>query len=223
MELLQAMHDRHSVRVYEDKPLDDVIAAALERLITTYNAESGLHMQLITNERRAFSGIKAHYGKFRNVKNYVALVGRKGSDLYELCGYYGEQFVLEAQMLGLNTCWVGGTYKKVSKAISVDRGEKLVAVIALGYGATSGVPHKSKGFNEVSKTIGAMPDWYAKGVEAALLAPTAINQQKFVFELTKDEKVTVETKLGPFSKLDLGIVKYHFELGSGKDDTIWTV
>lgn len=223
MELLQAMYDRHSVRVYEDKPLDDDIAAALERLITTYNVESGLHMQLIKNEKKAFSGIKARYGKFKNVKNYIALIGRKGSDLNELCGYYGEQLVLEAQMLGLNTCWVGGTYKKVSKALDVDSGEKLVAVIATGYGATSGTQHKSREFNEVSKTIGAMPDWYAKGVEAALLAPTAINQQKFVFELTEDEKVKAKAKPGPFSTLDLGIVKYHFELGSGKDDTIWAV
>ena len=222
MDLLQAMHERHSVRVYNDKPLDDVITSALERLITTFNAESGLHIQLIKNEPKAFSGLRAHYGKFKNVKNYIALIGRKGADLSELCGYYGEQLVLEVQMLGLRTCWVGGTYKKVPKALSIDRGEKLLAVIAVGYSDDNGQPHKSRGFNEVSKTIGAMPDWYAKGVEAALLAPTAINQQKFVFELIDDEKVRATAGLGPFTSVDLGIVKYHFELGSGKDDTIWT-
>lgn len=223
MDLLQAMHERHSVRVYENKPIDNVLTAALRRLITTFNAESGLNMQLITNEKRAFSGLKARYGKFRHVRNYIALIGRKGADLNELCGYYGEQLVLEAQMLGLKTCWVGGTYRKIPRAMTIEKGEKLVAVIAVGYSDENGKPHKSRGFNEVSKTIGAMPDWYAKGVEAALLAPTAINQQKFVFELIDDEKVRATAGLGPFTSVDLGIVKYHFELGSGKDDTIWTV
>ncbi len=216
------MHERHSVRVYDNTPIDDVITAALKRLITTFNAESGLHMQLLTNEPKAFSGIKARYGKFRNVRNYIALIGRKGPDLGELCGYYGEQLVLEAQTLGLKTCWVGGTYKKVPKVLSVDNGEKLVAVIAVGYSNEDGTQHTNREFNEVSKTIGAMPEWYVKGVEAALLAPTAINQQKFVFELIDDEKVRATTALGPFSTVDLGIAKYHFELGSGKDDTIWT-
>ena len=222
MDLRHAIFDRHSVRDYEDKPLTPDHEAALGRLITTYNAQSGLHIQLIKNEPKAFSGLKARYGKFTNVKNYFALIGRKGADLNELCGYFGEQIVLIAQMLGLNTCWVGGTYKKVHKALSIDRGEKLVAVIAAGYGSTSGKPHKSKEFNAVSKTIGAMPEWYTKGVEAALLAPTAINRQRFVFELTSDERVSVKVGRGPFSKVNLGIVKYHFEVGSGKDDTIWT-
>lgn len=223
MDLMQAINERHSVRVYDGKPLDDVITAALERLITTFNAESGLNMQLIQNESKAFSGLKARYGKFKGVKNYIALIGRKGPDLEEMCGYYGEMLVLEAQTLGLKTCWVGGTYRKIPKAMMIEKGEKLVAVIAVGTSDENGSQHKNKEFNEVSKTIGAMPEWYAKGVEAALLAPTAINQQKFVFELTPDEKVKVTASFGPFSKVDIGIVKRHFEIGSGKDDTTWTV
>lgn len=221
MDLLQAINERHSVRIYEDKPLTNDHAAALNRLITTFNAESGLHIQLVTNERKAFSGIKARYGKFKGVKNYIALIGRRGADLEELCGYFGEMIVLEAQVLGLKTCWVGGTYRKVNRVLEIDKNEKLVAVIAVGYSKDEGAPHKSRGFNEVSNTIGAMPDWYAKGVEAALLAPTAINQQKFTFELTENENVIATAKVGPFSKVDLGIVKCHFEIGSGKDDTIW--
>lgn len=221
MDLLQAIHERHSVRTYEERPLTGDHKAALLRLITTFNAESGLHMQLLTNERKAFSGLKARYGKFKGVRNYIALIGRKGADLEELCGYFGEMIVLEAQTLGMKTCWVGGTYRKVNRVLNIENGEKLVAVIAIGYSKEEGKPHKSRGFNEVSNTIGAMPDWYAKGVEAALLAPTAINQQKFTFELTDDENVIAAAKVGPFSKVDLGIVKCHFEIGSGKDDTIW--
>ena len=54
-----------------------------------------------------------HYGKFKNVKNYLILIGKKTKNFSELCGYYGEQLVLYIQSLGLNTCWVALTYKKI--------------------------------------------------------------------------------------------------------------
>ncbi len=221
MTLLEAINARHSVRVFKDMPLSADHVAALERLILTYNSLSGLHIQLAANEPKAFHGLLARYGKFKNVYDYIILVGRKGPDLDELIGYWGEKLVLSAQMMGINSCWVGLTYKKNHKVYTVDKGEKLVAVIAVGYGETQGVPSNNRAFNEVSATVGAMPEWYAKGVEAALLAPTAMNQQKFCFELREGGRVHAETKRAPYSKVDLGIVKYHFELGSGKDDTIW--
>ena len=103
---------------------------------------------------------------------------------------------------------------------TVDKGEKLCVVIALGYGATQGVPHKSRPFSEVAKADGQMPDWFKNGVEAALLAPTAMNQQKFLFTLSGD-KMSAKAGRGFYTKLDLGIVKYHFELGAGKDRFAW--
>ena len=221
MNLLTALQKRHSVRSYKKKPLSPDHAAALDRLITTYNAESGLNMQLVTDEPKAFDSLQGRYGKFKNVKNYIALIGRKGGDLSELCGYFGEKLVLDAQMMGLNTCWVGGTYKKIPEAMNIEKGEKLIAVITVGYGENSGSERKSKEFSAVSKTIGEMPDWYARGVEAALLAPTALNQQKFVFELLENGRVKARAGFGPFTQTDLGIAKCHFEIGSGKDDTIW--
>ena len=59
-----------------------------------------------------------------------------------------------------------------------------------------------------------------KGVEAALLAPTAVNQQKFYLTLDGN-KVKAKAGLGPCAKMDLGIVKYHFELGAGKENFEW--
>ena len=141
-------------------------------------------------------------------------------DAAELCGYYGEKLVLEAQMLGLNTCWVGLSYKKVPGRYTIAKGEKLHLVIALGYGTTQGVMHKSKTIDKVSKCHGNMPEWFRAGVEAALLAPTAVNQQKFRFELIGD-RVRATTGWGFYSKVDLGIAKLHFEIGSGKPSSIW--
>ena len=220
MELMEAIRSRHSVRQYTDKPIEAETIAALQDEIDACNRESGLHIQLVTDEPNAFSSFMAHYGKFRGVKNYIALIGPKSDMLDELCGYYGERLVLRAQQLGLNTCWVALTYKKVHRAFQVDSGEKLTVVIALGYGENQGTTHKSKSAGAVSKSAGEAPDWFLSGVEAALLAPTAMNQQKFTLSYAGG-KVSAKAGLGFFSKVDLGIVKYHFEIGSGMDHSIW--
>lgn len=219
MSLQEAVTARHSVRQHTDQPIDNEAVAALQEKIQALNAESGLHIQLVTNEPQAFDSFMAHYGKFSGVRNYFALIG-SGDNLYERCGYYGEQLVLLAQQLGLNTCWVGMTFKKIVNALDIQKGEKLAAVIALGYGQTQGVQHKSKTISDVAFCKGDMPDWFRRGVECALLAPTATNQQKFRFELAGD-KVHATTAWGFFTKMDLGIVKYHFEVGAEAGHDIW--
>lgn len=128
--------------------------------------------------------------------------------------------MLKAQQLGLNTCWVALTYSKIKTAFSVEPGEKLCIVIAVGYGETQGIPHMSKAFEQVAKAEGAIPEWFKEGAEAALLAPTAMNQQKFVFTLDGD-RVSAKAGMGFYSKIDLGIAKYHFEIGADKDASVW--
>ncbi len=221
MTILEAINQRHSVRSYTNKKLSKEIISELQKEIDTCNKKGNLHIQLITNEPTAFNGIMAHYGKFSGVQNYIALVGRKSANLEEKCGYYGERIVLKAQMLGLNTCWVALTFSKnkAKKNIKISDGEKLTLVISLGYGTTQGVVHKSKTADAVSKANGQKPDWFDCGIKAALLAPTAMNQQKFIFTLDGD-KVTGKAGNGFYTKIDLGIAKYHFEQGAGKKD-IW--
>ncbi|MGN1479252.1 MAG: nitroreductase family protein [Acutalibacteraceae bacterium] len=220
MELYQAMEKRHSVRQYEERPIEPEILGALQAEINECNKESGLHIQLIVGEERAFDSFMAHYGKFSGVKNYIALIGKKGKELDELCGYYGERLVLKAQQLGLNTCWVAMSYKKIPGAFEVGEGEKLTVVISLGYGKTQGVAHKSKPAQKVSNLSGETPEWFRSGVSAALLAPTAMNQQKFTLTYSGG-KVSAKAGAGFYTKLDLGIVKYHFEIGAGKDNFEW--
>lgn len=220
MSMTEAMKARHSVRQYKNQPIGAETISALQAEIDDCNRESGLHIQLVTNEPKAFDSFMAHYGKFSGVTNYIAMIGKKESALDEKCGYFGERLVLKAQELGLNTCWVAMTYSKIKTAFTVGQGEKLCVVIALGYGKTQGVSHKSKAISEVSKVEGVMPDWFRNGMEAALLAPTAMNQQKFMFTLDGG-KVSVKAGKGFYTKLDLGIVKYHFEIGSGKENFEW--
>lgn len=220
MSTIDAIYDRHSVRQYQNQPLSKEVIHALRSEIDACNQESGLHIQLVTNEPKAFDSFMAHYGKFKGVTNYLALIGKKESSLEEKCGYYGEKLVLFVQELGLNTCWVAMTYSKIKTAFQVEKGEKLCIVIALGYGETQGLPHKSKSMEEVIQLDRPAPEWFRKGVEAALLAPTAMNQQKFLFRLDKN-RVSVKAGFGFYTKIDMGIVKYHFEIGAGKEHFQW--
>ena len=251
MTLQEAISARHSVRKYLDKDIPADIVAVLQDRIAEYNRGGNLNIQLVLNESKAFTGMLA-YGKFSGVKNYLVMVGKKAAskreqsdacidsaereqarmkfkskDLDERIGYYGEQLVLLAQTLGLNTCWVGLSYRKVPEAYNVGTDEKLACMIALGYGETQGVSHKIKTVEQISNASDATPAWFRGGVEAALLAPTAVNQQKFSFEYVgmKNDRHQVRAKKGfsviGYTQMDLGIAKCHFEIGAGKENFDW--
>jgi nitroreductase len=238
MTIQEAIQARHSVRAYKDQTLSEEIVKLLEDEIVKLNNEGQLHIQLICNEPKAFMGTLAKYGKFRNANNYLVMAGKKAEDLDERVGYYGEHLVLLAQTLGLNTCWVGLSYSKVLGTYVLDEGEKIACYIAIGYGETQGVGHKIKTVEQVSRSavraLGSSknasditPSWFKKGVEAALLAPTAVNQQKFSFEYVgmSNNRHQVRAKKGfsmiGYTKMDLGIAKYHFEIGAGKVNFDW--
>ena len=227
MTIQEAIVARHSVRAYKEQPLSEDVVKELEEKIAELNREGNLHMQLIMNEPKAFQGTLAKYGKFRGVSNYIVMAGKKAEDLDERVGYYGEHLVLFAQSMGLNTCWVGLSYSKVPGTYVLEDGEKIACYIAIGYGETQGVGHKIKTVEQVSNASDTTPSWFKKGVEAALLAPTAVNQQKFSFEFVgmKDGHHQVRGKKGfsmiGYTKTDLGIAKYHFEVGSGKENFEW--
>lgn len=222
MSITEAMKARHSVRQYKNQPISAETVLLLQSEIGLCNKESGLHIQLVTNEPKAFDGFMAHYGKFSGVRNYIALIGKKDDKLEEKCGYYGEKVVLKAQQLGLNTCWVAITYSKIKTAFQVENGEKLCLVIAIGYGTTNGTEHKIKQPEAVMTADGPIPEWFQKGIAVALLAPTAMNQQKFHFTL-KGDSVIAKAGMGFYTKIDLGIAKCHFEIGAGKENFNWKI
>lgn len=223
MELKEAIHFRHSVRRYTDKPIDDDIKAALGKYVERCNDESGLNIQLVMDEPRAFASKLVTYGQFSGVRNYLVMAGPKGREWEEKIGYFGEKIALFAQTLGLNTCWVGLTYKKIPGTYTLREGDTIHCVIALGYGANQGNPHPLKSLDKFYEPHGPVPEWFADGLEAALLAPTAVNQQKFKFILHEGNRVETKTfsSIWGYTQIDLGIAKCHFELAAGKDNFEW--
>ena len=203
---MDLIRERHSVRQFLDKVIPDDIRKQLDDYAEKLNQDGGLHMQIIYDEPACFSTRMAHYGSFENCKNYIVMAGKKAADLDERCGFYGELLVLKAQELGLNTCWTALTHGKSKAVIEAD--EKEVIVIALGYGKTQGIEHKSKKLSDVSNVSADAPVWFKRGVKAA-------------FERKGDTVTAKAGKIGPCLKIDLGIVKCHFEIGAGKDNFTW--
>ncbi len=228
VDIITAINQRHSVRSYQQQPLTSEQINTLQTLIDRCNTDGQLHIQLVTNEPRAFQGLAA-YGKFTGVTNYIIIAGKPEENIDERVGYHGERIVLLAQQLGLNTCWVGLTYKKIRSAYTLNTGEKVLCAIAIGYGTTQGRTHKIKTPQAVSNITADSPEWFRKGVESALQAPTAINQQKFYFQYNEPTqpgklptvKATRQFSIVGYTQMDLGIAKLHFELAADKNNFNW--
>ena len=217
--MMELMQKRHSVRQYRDQPIPDEIRKELNEYTAELNSKSGLNIQILYDEPDCFNSTRAHYGRFENCSNYISMVAGKTPDPREACGYYGELLVLKAQELGLNTCWVALTHGK-SRAV-VKENETEVIIISLGYGKNPGNERKSKTPEEVSNVDPDSPAWFQDGVRAALLAPTAINQQKFYLTRKGNQVLAKAGLVGPCLKIDLGIIKCHFELAAGKENFTW--
>ena len=223
MTIQEAIRTRHSVRKYAGQPIETEKVEKLQAEVAAANAEGGLNIQLVLEEPKSFASGIWKYGYFSGVKNYFVMAAAKGKAFEEKIGYYGERLVILAQMLGLSTCWVGLTYKKIPGTYTLREGDVVHCVIALGYGANEGVQHPIKPAERFYESDGPVPEWFLQGLEMALLAPTAVNQQKFKFILHEGGKVEalpLQSIYG-YTMVDLGIVKYHFEVGAGKENFEW--
>ena len=209
----EAITLRHSVRAYTDRKIEPEKVEQLQALIREENEKGNLHLQFLEDAGKTFHRLLSRAMGLSSAPSVIACVGPDDDTLDERVGYHGEKIVLAAQRMGLNTCWAG-TFSKNNVPAKVESGERLVLVIAIGYGENQGKERKSKRPEQVSQAVGERPEWFDYGVELALLAPTAINQQQFEISLAQDGQVTFRDKGGPFSKVDLGIVKYHFEVGA---------
>ncbi len=209
---IEAIYARHSVRAYERRPIEAETRERLNAFLDSANAESGLRLQLL-DAGKTFRHLISRACGLASAPCVIACVGPDEPSLEERVGYYGEQAVLYAQTLGLNTCWAG-IFNDKGVGAEMRDGERLASVIAVGYGVDGGRARRSKTTEQVTDGPDALPDWFRFGVELALLAPTAMNQQRFIFRLKEDGGVEAENLGGAYTKIDLGIVRRHFDVGA---------
>ena len=222
MTIDEAVRERHKVTIYKKTPISSDVAKQLNERIKALNEGLDVFMSLVTNDSSALNAA-VKIGFTKNVNNYIVLSGKNEPDLEEKLGYGGADLMLFAQTLGLNTWWVSGTFNKgkARENGGIPGSNLIKGIIIIGYGENGGVPHKSKNTVDVSKYTGKTPPfWFIRGVGSALLAPTALNRQAFKIE-GHENKVTITYAKGQFSGLDLGIVKYFFEVGAGRENFIY--
>ena len=220
MTIKEAIKERHMVRKYTDKPIPAELVEKLNARIAQHNQIHGLSLKLVTGNSDGIGGM-AKTLLTKSVHSYIVLAGKDRADLDEKLGYCGADLCLYAQTLGLNTWWVGGMFngKGAMKHLET-KDVRINGVIAIGYGQTQGVPHKSKTAAEISQYNGTVPQWFLDGVEALLCAPTALNKQPYMVKGDGD-RVSITAGEGHFAGIDLGIGKYHFEAGAGKENFEW--
>lgn len=73
MTIHEAIIARHSVRKYIDKPIEENLIKILQEKVNECNNLGNLHIQLVTNEPKAFKG-KMAYGTFSGVSKTTILL-----------------------------------------------------------------------------------------------------------------------------------------------------
>jgi len=233
-QLQQAISRRRSRRQYLPKPIPSADVARLQAVIDKVNSfDNGYRIVLVTDDKQPF----VREPIFHNANNYLALVSDSSDpNSAEKLGYYGEYAVLQATLLGLGTCWVGGTFRKDRVDIPLSENEEICLIVAIGVSPKhlsirERLIHffshrKSKTADQLGNIVGGQtaPDWFIKGMTAVEGAPSAVNEQPVTFALNGDEVIaTYESKLRPkrYSLVNLGIAKLHFQLGAGGGVWAW--
>ena len=225
---VETIRERHSVREYDGRSLAQAEFDALGAVVEECARESGLDIQLVGDNPEVFN-VVARFGLVRGCRTHVAFVvdDAKASDatraaVDEAIGYWGQKIVLAAQDMGLNTCWCALCSRKKSRAV-VAPGKRVRLVIAVGHGKTQGFPRKTKSVGALSSVECAKaPAWFAAAMEAAQLAPTAMNNQNFKIALLRDGKtVRIDAPQSGLNAIDEGIVRRNFEIAANEAGADW--
>jgi len=227
---LAALRERRSRREYDGRPVSEADLSALEATAAAFRPHEDARAVVIREAPASlFFGIVGAYGRVSGAPSALAFVAADGEAHYH-CGYTGEGVVLEAAARGLDTCWVGGAFSRpcVAGLVDLAPGDSVLAVSPVGHALEripgreklvfgAGKPKHRRALEEIAPGRQAWPAWARAGVEAARIAPSAMNRQpwRFAFE---DGAVRVWAAGTPASKimlrLDCGIAMLHFELAA---------
>lgn len=222
---VETIRERHSVREYDGKPLSRAEFDALGAVVRECTRESSLDIQLVGDNPEVFNVI-ARFGLIRGCRTHAAFVvddGKaRGVAADEAIGYWGQKIVLAAQDMGLNTCWCALCSRRKSRAV-VAPGKKIRLIIAVGHGKTQGFTRKTKSVEALSSVeCVKAPAWFAAAMEAAQLAPTAMNNQNFKITLLSDGKtVRIDAPQSGLNVIDEGIVRCNFEVAANEAGADW--
>jgi hypothetical protein len=211
------------------------ILGALGKACDEFAPFPSARSRLVTESSTSvFKGVIGGYGKVKGTHTFIAFIGdRDDGFVQERVGYTGEAIILEATALGLNTCWVAGFFRPeiVTSLIDVTGNEQVLAVTPVGYAqeresweerlmSRFGRSHNRLALSKLVRGLPReqWPNWAGAALEAARLAPSAVNRQPWGFDL-QDDGITVFVRTGGpefnvSKRLDCGIAMLHLEVAA---------
>jgi nitroreductase len=231
-----AIENRRSRRHFDfSRPIEANKLSALDTVCKQFmpfpNARLCLVVESVTD---VFRGIIGSYGKIKYAPAFIAFIGNMDSNsVQEEVGYTGEGIILEATALGLNTCWVAGFFKpdSVASLVAIKDNERVLAVTPVGYARKNESLEEKlmTGFGRTHRRLPAsklisgssqdgLPEWVRASIQAARLAPSAVNRQPWGFDV-EDDGITVHVRTSEpgfnvSKRLDCGIAMLHIELAA---------
>jgi len=181
-----------------------------------------------------FKGAIGPYGKIKGAPYFIAFIGNMdSSNVYEQVGYTGEGIILEAEALNLATCWVAGFFKRgaVESLVKINSNERVLSVTPIGYADDQysleekimtgfGFTHKRKSLSDMVTGLdkSEWPQWTRAALEAARLAPSAVNRQPWHFDVSGNNITvsvnTIKRGYGLPKRLCCGIAMLHIEVAA---------
>jgi nitroreductase len=231
-----AILERRSIRRYAAKPVEATGLEAMRRVCADFRPFSSARSVLVADPAEdIFRGIPGGYGKVSGAPALVAFIGdMRSPDVQEALGYMGEGIILEATALGLATCWVGGFFspKRAAAIAKIAPNERVLAVTPIGY-AREGSSLQERAMSRFGRNWQRRPlsdlvtgikenerlDWMKAALQAARLAPSAMNRQPWRFLVDRNSiTVSADSTLNPTmvvsKRLDCGIAMLHIEIGA---------
>ncbi|MEW6399345.1 MAG: nitroreductase family protein [Bacillota bacterium] len=245
----RAIERRRSRRHFVRLPVEPGLLGRMEAVCAEFRPYGEARAVLVPRPAdEVLRGLVGSYGQVKGAPAYVALVGDMRSPyVQERVGYTGQALVLEATSLGLGTCWVGGFFRPevARRLLGVGAGEQVMAVIPFGRpghrtweeSLMTGFArshhrkplaqlmvqdHPGSGLPEEAR----WPGWVLAALEAARLAPSAVNRQPWRFSVEvaspPDQAgctITVSVAGGRdpggiSRRLDCGIAMLHIEVAA---------
>ena len=226
---------RRSRRKFDQKSIEPKTLSKIAYVCSEFRPFPNARSILVTESPETiFKGAIGPYGKIKGAPAFIAFIGNMNSRyVQEQVGYTGEGIILEAEALNLATCWVGGFFrpKAVRSLVKMDEGERVLCVTPIGYAVKSqsmeeklmtgfGLTHRRKSLSDLVTGLDELdwPQWIRLALEAARLAPSAVNRQPWRFHIEPDSIVvsvnSFKREYGLSKRLCCGIAMLHIEISA---------
>lgn len=228
MEPYEAIFKRKSTRQYSTEPLTDDEISTVEKIVESADRlkDTGLKVHIVRDGKvvhELFKGIISNYTKVI-APHYLVVTSDDVPGWRENSGYTVEQIVLELTRIGLATCWIGGHADRESlkTTLGVDRSRVAGVFIAFGKPAVEGDQYRKDPGDAKRKPLaqivtGQPDETWTTILEAARIAPSAVNSQPWRFFIEPDRVDLCIVRLNPVAQrlygaltpVDAGIVLKH--------------